>query len=84
MIKLNRLTRQGISLVIVLITSVSCEKLEDLREQVEFLDPLYFGICFVGNPRGQEMEVIITDSKSYQEYFNQRRLPSSNINCDTA
>ena len=66
---------------------VSCENnesIEDLPEQVEFLEQSYFGICFSGTPAGLDTEVIITDNESYLEYFNQKRIHPYNLNCDTA
>ena len=84
MIKLKRLTRQCISLIIVLITSVGCERYEDLIEQVEFLGFEDFGVCFTGNPTGLDKEVVITDSKTYEDYWNLKRIHPYNLDCDTA
>jgi hypothetical protein len=76
-----------IRLYIFLIFSIlnfSCEKYENLTEQVEFYEPNYFGICFSGLFDKNYDEVIITDNDSYQEFGNSIRIHPFNLDCDTA
>lgn len=75
---------QSICLILLIIVFSSCEKYEDLTEQIEFIESSYFGTCFSGTPSGIDTEVIIRDNKSYQEYFNQKRISPYNLDCDTA
>ena len=71
-------------LILFILFILSCEKFEEISEQVDFLDGLDFGICFVGTPSGLPEEVIIRDYESYQNYWNQKRIHPSNLDCDTA
>jgi len=87
MLKNTTLIQHYIPLILLVLLAVSCEKnenVEDVIEQVEFLESSYFGICFSGTPTGLDTEVIITDNELYFEYFNQKRIHPYNLNCDTA
>ena len=82
--RIIKLPGKFILLLLFLLLFSRCEKFEDLAEQVEFLDGMYFGICFVGTPSGLSKEEIIRDYESYQNYFNQKRIHPYNSDCDTA
>ncbi len=71
-------------LTLCTILFVTCEKYEDLTGKVEFIKPVFFGVCFSGMPAGLDTEIVITDSESYFEYFNQKRIYPYNSGCDTA
>ncbi|MBN2611982.1 MAG: hypothetical protein JXB00_10540 [Bacteroidales bacterium] len=71
----------------ILFVIPGCEKndeLTDITNQVEFLEPNFFGTCFSGFFDEGYSEVVIKDEASYQEFGDSVRIHPFNLNCDTA
>ena len=72
---------------ICILLTRGCEDVEinmDITGQIEFPGPSLFGACFSGVYSRHPDEIIITDSKSFQDFCNSLRREINNIDCQSA
>jgi len=60
----------------------SCQK-EEIISNVQYVDAMYFGECFLMRADNQE-HIVIRNQGEYESYFNQKRLNGFSKDCSSA